>query len=64
MIQANISWALRNGALINIWIDNILGRAPMDKKESLNPLKLWCISNGYFNLQDLSKWTTNSQWIY
>jgi len=43
-------------------MDSILGRAPLEKIEILNPFKLWCISNDYSKLQDFSKWIVNDLW--
>jgi hypothetical protein len=37
-------------------------RYPWKKIEILNPIRLWCLSNGFSKLKDFSEWTTTSLW--
>jgi hypothetical protein len=63
LIQAKLSWAPGNGDLINIWMDRILNREPLNTHATLQPLKDWCCSNGFSKLRDFFLWSTEGDWI-
>jgi hypothetical protein len=62
IIQAKLSWAPGNGETINIWMDRILNRDPLNSLEVLQPLKDWCCVNGLHKLQDFCHWNTEGDW--
>jgi hypothetical protein len=62
IIQLYLTWVPRNGGLIDIWHDNIMGNNPLVHIQELDPLKCWMDSTGIRTITNISNWNTNEWW--